>query len=55
MLTPMFYRILFGVLYWLFLTILLPRWGGYRLEETTDILKDGTTVTKLTRVPLEPR
>ncbi|KAK1750128.1 amino acid permease-domain-containing protein [Echria macrotheca] len=41
--------ILFGVLYWLFLAILLPRWGGYKLEETADVLKDGTTVTKFTR------
>jgi len=53
MLTPTLHRILFGVLYWLLLTILLPKWGGYRLEETTDILKDGTTVTKIVRVPLE--
>ncbi|KAL2199434.1 amino acid/polyamine transporter I [Corynascus similis CBS 632.67] len=45
--------IAFGVLYWAVLTILLPWWGNYRLEEEADILKDGTTITKLVHVPLE--
>ncbi|KAK3373098.1 amino acid permease-domain-containing protein [Lasiosphaeria ovina] len=45
--------ILFGVLYWLFLAVLLPSWGQYRLEEAADVLSDGTTVTRLVRVPRE--
>ena len=48
-------RILFGVLYWLFLTILLPKWGGYELREATDVLDDGTTITKLVHVPLDAK
>ncbi|KAI0526527.1 methionine permease [Xylaria bambusicola] len=43
--------ILFGIIYWLTWTIILPRLGGYRLEEKEDILDDGTTITVLTRVP----
>jgi len=45
-------RILFAVLYWVVWTIWLPRWGGYTLEEADDILDDGTTITKLVRVPV---
>jgi hypothetical protein len=36
-----------GVLYWYVWTILLPRWRGYRLEEEVEVLKDGTSITKL--------
>ncbi|KAK4443839.1 amino acid/polyamine transporter I [Podospora aff. communis PSN243] len=43
--------LLFAVLYWFVWTVLLPRWGGYRLEEVADVLDDGTTVTKLVKVP----
>ncbi|KAK4143113.1 amino acid permease-domain-containing protein [Dichotomopilus funicola] len=43
--------LLFGVLYWAVLTIFLPRWGGYRLDEVTDVLEDGTTITKLVHIP----
>ncbi|KAJ0413458.1 amino acid permease-domain-containing protein [Aspergillus carlsbadensis] len=39
--------IVFGVLYWYVWTVLLPRWGGYRLEEEERVLDDGTTATKL--------
>ena len=42
-------RILFGVLYWYIWTVLLPRRGGYTLEETVETLDDGTNVTKLVR------
>jgi amino acid transporter len=42
--------IVFGLLYWLVWTVILPRLGGYRLEEKEDILDDGTTITVLTRV-----
>ncbi|KAK0638495.1 amino acid permease-domain-containing protein [Cercophora newfieldiana] len=45
--------LLFGVLYWLVWTVLLPKWGGYRLEEAADVLDDGTTITKLVAVPLD--
>ncbi|KAI1276548.1 methionine permease [Xylaria sp. FL0933] len=43
--------IVFGVVYWLVWTIVLPRIGGYRLEEKEDVLDDGTTITVLARVP----
>ncbi|KAL2180559.1 amino acid permease-domain-containing protein [Thermothelomyces heterothallicus CBS 202.75] len=42
----------FGVMYWAVVTILLPWWGNYRLEERADVLRDGTTITKLVHVPL---
>ncbi|KAJ5561001.1 Amino acid/polyamine transporter I, partial [Penicillium sp. DV-2018c] len=41
--------VLFGVLYWYVWTVLLPRWGGYRLEEEKEILDDGTSIIKLVR------
>ncbi|KAI1167970.1 methionine permease [Nemania serpens] len=41
----------FGLIYWLVWTIILPRLGGYRLEEKEDVLDDGTTITVLARVP----
>jgi hypothetical protein len=41
------YSLLFGVIYWYVWTVLLPRWGGYRLEEEVDVLDDGTSITKL--------
>jgi hypothetical protein len=37
------------VAYWFVWTVALPRYRGYRLEEETDILGDGTTITKLVR------
>jgi uncharacterized membrane protein YdbT with pleckstrin-like domain len=43
--------ILFGIVYWYVWTILLPRWKGYKLEEEEEILKDGTTITKLVHIP----
>lgn len=45
----------FGFLYWLVWTVLLPRFGNYRLEEMEEVLDDGTTVTVLTRVPKDPQ
>ncbi|KAJ5583496.1 hypothetical protein N7535_002116 [Penicillium sp. DV-2018c] len=42
--------VLSGVLYWYVWTVLLPRWGGYRLEEEKEILDDGTSIVKLVRV-----
>lgn len=36
-------------------TVLLPRFGNYRLEEMEEVLDDGTTVTVLTRVPKDPQ
>ncbi|KAL4869860.1 hypothetical protein BDV12DRAFT_208184 [Aspergillus spectabilis] len=46
--------IVFGVLYWYVWTVLLPRWGGYSLEEEEKVLDDGTIVTKLVRTqPIE--
>lgn len=43
--------LVFGALYWLVWTVILPRLGGYRLEEKQDVLDDGTAITVLTRVP----
>lgn len=42
-------RILFAVVYWYVWTVLLPRWGGYSLEESVEVLDDGTSITKLER------
>ncbi|KAK4184326.1 amino acid permease-domain-containing protein [Podospora australis] len=39
--------LVFAVLYWLVLVVILPKIGNYRLEESTDVLQDGTTITKL--------
>ncbi|KAJ5513201.1 Major facilitator superfamily domain general substrate transporter [Penicillium fimorum] len=39
--------VLFGILYWYVWTVLLPRWGGYQLEEEKEILADGTSIIKL--------
>ncbi|OHF03801.1 methionine permease [Colletotrichum orchidophilum] len=36
-----------GVAYWYVWTIILPRWGGYKIEEKEEVLSDGTTITKL--------
>ncbi|GKZ67805.1 hypothetical protein AnigIFM60653_001712 [Aspergillus niger] len=41
--------IIFGILYWYVWTVLLPRWGGYKLEEEDEVLDDGTKITKLAR------
>ncbi|KAI3529388.1 methionine permease [Colletotrichum abscissum] len=39
-----------GVMYWYVWTVALPRWGGYKIEETEEILSDGTTITKLVHI-----
>lgn len=41
---------LVAVLYWYVWTRLIPRWRGYRLEEETEVLGDGTSVTKLVHI-----
>lgn len=43
--------LLIGVLYWYIGFVLVPRWKGYRIEEVSDVLDDGVTVTKLVKVP----
>lgn len=43
----------FGILYWYIWTVLLPKWKGCSLEEETRTLDDGTTVTRLLKVPPE--
>ncbi|KAI1475181.1 amino acid permease-domain-containing protein [Daldinia eschscholtzii] len=45
--------LVFGVIYWLVWTIILPRLGGYRLEEKPEVLDDGTAITTQIR-PAEP-
>jgi hypothetical protein len=44
---------MFGVLYWAVLAVFLPWLRGYRLEEATAVLGDGTTVTKLVQASLD--
>ncbi|KAI0894075.1 amino acid permease-domain-containing protein [Annulohypoxylon nitens] len=41
--------LLFGILYWLVWTVILPRIGRYTLEEKQEVLDDGTAITVLTR------
>ncbi|CAG8420461.1 unnamed protein product [Penicillium salamii] len=41
--------IIFGILYWYIWTVILPRKGGYKLEEEKEILADGTSIIKLVR------
>ncbi|KAJ5105810.1 methionine permease [Penicillium alfredii] len=41
--------IVFAIIYWYVWTVVLPRWGGYRLEEEVETLDDGTSITKLIR------
>lgn len=42
-----FRSILLGVLYWYVWAVLLPKMGGYELEEKAEILKDGTSIIRL--------
>jgi amino acid transporter len=42
--------ILFGFLYWLVWFKLIPHWKRYRVEEGTDILTDGTTVSTFVHI-----
>jgi amino acid transporter len=39
--------VLFGLVYWFVWFKLLPKWKGYRVEEETGTLSDGTTVSTL--------
>ncbi|KAK2808512.1 hypothetical protein FQN50_004721 [Emmonsiellopsis sp. PD_5] len=41
-----------AALYWYCWTIIIPRWRGYTLEEKTETLHDGTSITKLVRSEL---
>ena len=43
-------RLIGGVIYWYLWTVLIPRLRGYHLEEEADVLRDGTSVTKLVKV-----
>ena len=43
-------RLVGGVVYWYLWTVLIPRLRGYHLEEETDVLKDGTSITRLVKV-----
>lgn len=44
--------IFLAVVYWLVLFKLVPAWRGYRVDEATEVLDDGTSITKLVHVPL---
>lgn len=39
-----------AVIYWYIWTVLVPKWRGYHLEEETEVLSDGTSVTRLVHV-----
>nr|CDP24888.1 Putative low-affinity methionine permease [Podospora anserina S mat+] len=45
--------LLLAVLYWFVLVVVLPKLGGYELDKTTEVLGDGTAITKLIRVAKE--
>ncbi|OHW96965.1 methionine permease, partial [Colletotrichum incanum] len=36
-----------GVIYWYMWTVLIPKMRGYKIEEREEVLKDGTSITKL--------
>jgi hypothetical protein len=40
-------RMLLTISYWYVWTVLIPRLRGYTLEEQTEVLDDGTSITKL--------
>jgi amino acid transporter len=42
--------ILFGLVYWFVWFELIPKWKGYRIEEETGVLSDGTTVSTLVHI-----
>jgi hypothetical protein len=42
--------LVFAIVYWYIWTVAIPQWKGYRLEDEVEILKDGTTITKLVHV-----
>ncbi len=46
-------RLICAVLYWYMWLVLLPRWRGYRVEEKTNVLEDGTSVVRLVRVKVD--
>jgi hypothetical protein len=43
-------RIGFAIIYWYLWTVLIPKWKGYSLEESEEVLDEGTTITKLIHV-----
>ncbi|KAN0062050.1 methionine permease [Thecaphora frezii] len=43
---------LIGAVYWLVRFIVIPKYGGYRLEEEHSVLSDGTPVRRLIKVAL---
>jgi amino acid transporter len=42
--------ILFGLVYWYVWFKLIPKWRGYRIEEETGVLSDGTTISTLVHI-----
>lgn len=42
-----------AVLYWYVWFVVLPKWGGYHIEEEVAVLEDGTSITKLVRIKNE--
>lgn len=49
------HSLLCGVIYWYMWTVVVPRWRNYRLEEQTNVLEDGTSITQLVKVKVESR
>ncbi|KAH8591523.1 amino acid/polyamine transporter I [Bisporella sp. PMI_857] len=42
--------ILFAILYWYIYFIVVPKWKNYRIEEVTEVLDDGTSITRLVNI-----
>lgn len=51
-LTIIHLRFLLGALYWYTSCVALPKWRGYKLEDRTEVLKDGTSITTIAHVPI---
>ncbi|CAK1358050.1 unnamed protein product [Cercospora beticola] len=44
--------LVFGTLYWYLFAEVVPRWRGYKLEDRTESLDDGTTITTIAHVAI---
>lgn len=47
----MYCSIVGSIVYWYVWSDLIPRLRGYRLEEETAVLDDGTSITKIVHKP----
>ncbi|KAI8939275.1 hypothetical protein NX059_005101 [Plenodomus lindquistii] len=44
--------VLFGLVYWYLWIKLIPKWRGYKVEEETRVLDDGTSITQLVHISI---